>query len=121
MRDARTKQRMAEEELREATPIKCLPTRAPVQPRAPVSPDRPIELLQRAVVRRESGVLGEHHERDPRGIVGTAGLDTALSVQRQLLPKKQILGRQLRPRSEAEQHEPEGVEQQPNGRLRHDR
>ena len=40
----------------------------------------------------------EHDEDDPCRIIGTAGLDSALSIERQLLPEKEILGRQLRPR-----------------------
>jgi hypothetical protein len=71
MRDARTKQRMAEEELREAAPMKCFPARAPVQRRAPVPTDRPIELLQTAVVRRKSIVLVASPEFgvEPRGLI----------------------------------------------------
>jgi hypothetical protein len=56
--------------------------------------------------------LSEHHERDSRRIIGPAGFDPALSVECQLLPEKQILGRQLRARSEAERHESESIDQQ---------
>jgi hypothetical protein len=55
------------------------------------------------------------NEGDPRRIIGTAGFDPALSVERQLLPEKEILGRQMRPRSTDESHEPERVDQQPDG------
>ena len=51
---------------------------------------------------RQSISRDEHDERDPRRIIGAAGLDLAFSVERQLLPQKEILRRQLRPRAEAE-------------------
>ena len=54
----------------------------------------------------------EHDEGDPRRIIGTAGFDPALCIERQLLPEKEIFGRQLRPRLKAERHEPERVDQQ---------
>jgi hypothetical protein len=44
--------------------------------------------------------MGEHHERDPRRIIGPARLDLAFSVKCQLLPEKEILCGQLRPQSE---------------------
>jgi len=34
--------------------------------------------------------MGEHHERDPRRIIGAARLDVAFTVERQLLPEKEI-------------------------------
>jgi hypothetical protein len=40
--------------------------------------------------------LGEHHERDPRRIVGAAGLDLAFSVECHLLAQKESLHGQLR-------------------------
>ena len=46
--------------------------------------------------------LGQHHEGDPRRIISPAGFDPALLVKRQLLPEEQILGCQLRPRSDGE-------------------
>jgi hypothetical protein len=39
--------------------------------------------------------LGEQDERDPRRIIGTARFDLAFSIERQLLPEKQIFSRQL--------------------------
>jgi hypothetical protein len=36
--------------------------------------------------------LREHHERDPRRIIGPAGFHPTLPIECQLLPKKQILG-----------------------------
>jgi hypothetical protein len=53
--------------------------------------------------------LGEHHERDPRRIIGAARPDLAFSVECQLLAQKEILRGQLRPRSEAGRHEPDDV------------
>jgi hypothetical protein len=58
--------------------------------------------------------MGEHHEGDPRRIIGTASLDLAFSVKCQLLPKKEILRDELRPRSEAHRSEPDDVNQQPD-------
>jgi hypothetical protein len=53
-------------------------------------------------------------------IIGPARLNSALTVECQLLPKEEILGRQLRPRSEAKRQKPEGVNQQADGGLPHD-
>ena len=53
----------------------------------------------------------EHDEGVPRRLIGTAGFDSALSIERQLLPEKQILSGQLGPRSEAERRQPEGINQ----------
>jgi hypothetical protein len=41
--------------------------------------------------------MGEHHERDPRRIIGAARLDLAFSVECQLLAEKEILRGLLRP------------------------
>jgi hypothetical protein len=43
--------------------------------------------------------LGEHHESDPRRIIGAARFDTAFLVERQLLPQKEIFGTPGAPRS----------------------
>ena len=64
---------------------------------------------------------GEHDESDPCRIVSSAGFDAALTVERQLPAKKEILGRQLRPRSEAKRQKPEGINQQADGGPPHDR
>jgi hypothetical protein len=60
-------------------------------------------------------IRGVTPPESPRRIIGTAGFDSALYIERQLLPEKEILGRQLRPRLKAERHEPEGVDQQADG------
>ena len=65
--------------------------------------------------------LGEHDEGDPRRIIGTAGFDSALPIERQLLPEKEILGRQARPRLKAERHEHEDVDQHAYGGPPHHR
>lgn len=59
--------------------------------------------------------LGEHDEGDPRRVIGTARVDPPLLVERQLLSKKEILGCELRPRSETERYQLERVDQQPAG------
>ena len=64
---------------------------------------------------------GERHQRDPERIIGTARVDAALLVKRQLLAQKKILGGQVRPRSEAERYQPEGVGQQPGTGPTHGR
>ena len=59
--------------------------------------------------------LGEHHERDARRIIGAARLDPAFLLECQLLAEKEILRGQLRPRSDADRHERDDVNQQADG------
>jgi hypothetical protein len=59
--------------------------------------------------------LGEPDQCDPRRVIGAARLDLAFSVECQLLAEEEIFGRQLRPRSAADRHERDDVNQQADG------
>ena len=55
----------------------------------------------------------EQHQREPRRIVGTPGLNLALLIEGELLAQKQILGRERSPGAQAETRKLEQITQNP--------
>ena len=61
----------------------------------------------------------KQHERDTRRIVSSSRPDLAFDVTRELLPEKQVLGRQLRARPEHEPQQRQQVSEEGEHRSQH--